>query len=37
MALEASAILLSDLVPWFFPSGESRMRNAGCVSCIAPL
>ena len=27
----------SELVPWFFPSGESRMRNAGWVSCMAPL
>lgn len=30
-------MLFSDLVPWFFPSGESRIRNAGWVSCMTPL
>src|SRR6201986_4816138 len=35
-AREASAMLRSDALPWFRPSAESRMRNAGCVNCIAP-
>ena len=35
-ACEASAIVCSDLLPRLRPSGESRIRKSGWVSCMAP-
>ena len=34
---EALAIVFSDFVPISLPTGDFRMRNAGCVSCMVPL